>query len=392
MFRVCAPSVGFLFGLALALNSAPALAGTYRQLYAFQGRGDGAYPFAGLIDVNGTLYGTTDGGDNGDHGTVFSLDPMAGSETVLHSFLGGSDGAYPWGGLVQAGGRFYGTTNGGGAGDDGTVFWLNPRTRAEGVVYAFKGGSDGGGPEASLIKVRGSLFGTTHAGGNAGGDGTVFSLDRKTGAETVACSFGNGTPDGPSAPRASLLNVGGTLYGTSAYGGIGGNGAVFSVNPKSNVCNLVYAFAGGSDASGPVANLTRVGDTLYGTTVYGGCASCFVGYGTVFAVDLTTGAESIVYAFKGGSDAAYPYAGLVRIGSKLYGTTEDGGLHDFGAVFRIDTKTGAEAVLYSFQGGSDGAYPTSALVDADGTLYGTTESGGSTNCSGGCGTVFSYVP
>ena len=89
--------------------------GTETVLYSFgPGSGDGANPVAGLINVNGTLYGTTlNGGTNGD-GTVFSITP-SGTETVLYSFgTGSQDGTSPFAGLANVGGTLYGTTNSGG--------------------------------------------------------------------------------------------------------------------------------------------------------------------------------------------------------------------------------------------------------------------------------------
>jgi uncharacterized repeat protein (TIGR03803 family) len=97
------------------------------MLYKFKGRsGDGAQPFAGLINLNGTLYGTTLAGGASRKGTVFAI-TTSGAETVLHEFKGGSgDGAYPYAGLLNVEGTLYGTTYSGGADDDGTIFSLSP--------------------------------------------------------------------------------------------------------------------------------------------------------------------------------------------------------------------------------------------------------------------------
>jgi uncharacterized repeat protein (TIGR03803 family) len=91
--------------------------GTEKVLYSFAGGTDGAQPHAGLIDVNGTLYGTTSaGGGTGCSGsgcgTVYSVSPT-GSEVVLHSFGGSPDGSRPYAGLIGVKGTLYGTTVGG---------------------------------------------------------------------------------------------------------------------------------------------------------------------------------------------------------------------------------------------------------------------------------------
>jgi uncharacterized repeat protein (TIGR03803 family) len=157
---------------------------------------------------------------------------------------------------------------------------------------------------------------------------------------------------------------------------------------------VLYSFKFGvTDGQSPYAGLVRdAAGNLYGTTLYGGSSSnCSGGCGTVFKLD-TTGKETLLHTFEGPpADGKSPYAGLVRdAAGNLYGTTLKGGASDFGTVFKLDT-TGTETVLHSFVGSpTDGQYPRGGLVrDSAGNLYGTTGNGGSSsNCSGGCGTVF----
>jgi len=114
----------------------PARAQNEVVLYAFQGGSDAAEPFGGMIKVKGALYGTTisngytgSGGSSGSwlgSGTVFKI-TTAGAETVLYSFLGGSDGENPQAGLINVGGTLYGTTANGGASGNGTVFKITPQ-------------------------------------------------------------------------------------------------------------------------------------------------------------------------------------------------------------------------------------------------------------------------
>ena len=164
-------------------------------LYAFQFDPDGAYPQSGLIDVNGMLYGTTvAGGQDGSNctygtcGTVYRVGAN-GEEKVLHRFADGSDGATPMAGLIDVNGVLYGTTAEGGAGGScflaggncGTVYSITT-AGAETVLYRFAGGTDGFAPAASLTNVNGTLYGTTYFGGDKDecchvyGFGTVFSL------------------------------------------------------------------------------------------------------------------------------------------------------------------------------------------------------------------------
>jgi len=172
--------------------------------------------------------------------------------------------------------------------------------------------------------------------------------------------------------------------------------AVFSGSAQAQTFTLLYTFTGGADGGDPIGGLIMDGqDNLYGTTAEGGNPACPHGCGTVFKLD-TTGKETVLYSFTGtGKDGFFPSASLVRDAQgNLYGTTQGGGTGKYGTVFELDP-TGNETILYSFTGAGDGATPRSGLVlDDQGNLYGTTDSGGNLTCDGGlgCGTVFKVGP
>ena len=209
-------------------------------------------------------------------------------------------------------------------------------------------------------------------GGGASNRGTVFSIT-KSGSKTVLHSFG-GSGDG-AGPEGDLVNVDGTLYGTTSDGGgcvylSAGCGTVFSITP-SGTETVLHRFAGGSsDGSDPVAGLTNVSGTLYGTTAGGGPN----GFGTVFKI-TTAGKEKVLYFFAGGTDGNDPSADLSNVNGTLYGTTSGGGAHNYGTVFQVTT-SGVESVLYRFAGGTDGIGPQASLLDVNGALYSTTKDGG----------------
>jgi uncharacterized repeat protein (TIGR03803 family) len=274
-------------------------AGEERVLYSFKGGSkDGVQPRASLIDVNGTLYGTTASGgaakcniSGAAHacGTVFSVSPT-GKERVLYAFRGTPDASGPSAGLVDVNGTLYGTTIGGGTYDEGTVFSVS-RTGKERVLHSFgctnsSSCADGSEPQASLIDVNGTLYGTT-SGGGAYEEGTVFSVTR-TGKARVLYSFGSHANDG-IAPYASLIDVKGTLYGTTMNGGAttckissssaDGCGTVFSLSTLGTE-HVLHSFGGIEDGVLPYASLIDVNGTLYGTTFEGGTHSA----GTVFAL------------------------------------------------------------------------------------------------------------
>jgi uncharacterized repeat protein (TIGR03803 family) len=188
---------------------------------------DGGAPSAGLIaDEHGALYSTTRSGGISNNGTVFKLTPppkgqTGWTETVLYSFCSQpscSDGAFPFAGLIaDEQGAFYGTTAGGGVGNNGTVFKLTPPPKGqtgwtETVLYSFcsqPSCSDGAGPYAGLIAdEQRELYGTTSGGGSSGGYGTVFKLTpppkgQTAWTETVLHSFARGSDGG--GPYAGLI-------------------------------------------------------------------------------------------------------------------------------------------------------------------------------------------
>jgi uncharacterized repeat protein (TIGR03803 family) len=345
-------------------------------LYSFAGvQSGGKFTGAALIQgSDGSFYGTTFGGGANGDGTVFKITP-AGAEMLLYSFTGAhGDGANPNAALIQGSdGNLYGTTWDGGANNDGAVFKITP-AGVETVLHSLSGSpGDGMSPNASLVQGSDGNFYSTTARGGAIGDGTVFKIT-PTGVETVLYSFG-GTPDEANPLAALVQGSDGNLYGTTWDGGANGEGMVFSITP-AGVETVLYSFgATKTDGTGPQATLIQDSDgNFLGTTPSGGAN----GDGTVFKV-TPAGVETVLYSFGASqSDGTYAEASLIQ-GSdgNFYGTTSTGGANGDGTVFRI-TPAGVETVVYSFAGGpTDGANPNAALIQgSDGNFYGTTVSGG----------------
>jgi uncharacterized repeat protein (TIGR03803 family) len=403
--------------VAALLPLAGAQAGKSTVLYSFSGGSDGLAPTSGLIvDKVGNFYSTTDGGGSSDHGTVFKLAPD-GTETVLYSFAGGNDGEYPQAGLAMDSlGDLVGTTTEGGTSNLGTVFKVTP-DGTETVLHSFGQGEDGASPLGGVVfDKKGNLYGTTQDGGYSycpGTCGVVYEITRD-GKEKVIYKF-KGSPDGAYPLSTLIEDKAGNLYGTTLGGGQQsdycgvGCGTVFELSPAGKdkwTETVIYAFQGnGNDTTNPWAGIIAdSAGNLYGTAVNGSnYDQCdFNGCGTVYELSPANGGwtEKILYVFTGGNDGDTPYGGLVRDPEgNLYGTTFSGqrsancAFYGCGAVYKI-APDGTETTLRTFKGGPKDAANSSAnlIIDGKGNLYGTSQAGGSGACNDegqlGCGTVF----
>jgi uncharacterized repeat protein (TIGR03803 family) len=396
------------FACCLALLAPAAGAQTLTTLYQFTGQTDGSTPQAALVYQNGSLFGITVLGGTTGNGTVFKIDPATGAYSLLYNFQGGTDGAAP-SILIGKAGTLYGATFlGGNAACDGgcgTVFSVNPATGAETVLYAFAASQTDASFPLGLLYQKGILYGTSIYGGGSGcggpGCGTVFTVDPSTGAETILHNFAGGA-DGEN-PGASPTYYNGALYGTTyAGGGTGcggpGCGAVFKIDPKTGTESIAFSFTAGLSGSTPYSNLVEANGIFYSTTLDGVDSSP----GGVIAFNPATGAEQILHSFTGLADGALPAGAVVQRNGYLYGATYEAGAYPAdckrnsqiagcGTIYKVDTHSGHETVEHRFTG-TDGAHALAGLIYAGGAFYGVATAGGSNACPGGCGTVFKFVP
>jgi uncharacterized protein (TIGR03437 family) len=382
----------------------PALghAQTLTTLYTFSGtQGFGTTQGALVQGADGLFYGATSTGGPHSDGTIFKITPT-GVLTTLYSFSG-TDGMFPSSGLALGpDGDFYGTAYVGGTNaapgyqfsnslnGQGTVYKIAP-SGAFTVLHYFNG-ADGGGPFAGLtLGSDGNFYGAT-TGGGARGEGTVFRIT-PTGELTTLYSFTDSAskpfPFGPATPLT--LGGDGSFYGTSQVGA-NGDGAIFKITLTGTLTTL-YSF--NSSHVGPTGGLTLGRDgNFYGATTYvngTNSAGVFTGYSTIFKV-TTAGVLTTLYTgaltssnSSNGLTGFAPSGGLsLGPDGNFYGTSQVGGLNNFGTIFRVTT-TGTLTTLYSFSD-TDGASPDALMLGADGNFYGMTSAGGSTNE----GTVFRF--
>jgi uncharacterized repeat protein (TIGR03803 family) len=372
--------------MLLAAIAAPAQ--TFKSLVNFDGTdGSGPYFMSLVQGADGSLYGVTFYGGANNLGTVFKVTP-AGTLTTLHSFAGyPTDGAHPGAGLVlSTDGDFYGTTEGGGANNDGTVFRITPSGTLT-TQHSFDS-TDGELPDATLVQAtNGNLYGTTYQGGTSTacvyGCGTVFSV-APGGRLTTLHSFAGYPTDGATPYGALIQATDGNLYGTTLHGGTGagtdGPGTLFEITLGGTLTTL-HSFDV-TDGTGPSGGLVQsTSGNFYGTTNGGGANDD----GTVFKA-TPEGTVTTLYSFDG-TDGDSPEAGLVLgTDGSFYGPTSGGGANGYGTVFKI-TPGGALTTLHSFDL-TDGSEPADGLVQAtNGTFYGANSNGGANSD----GTVFSLA-
>ena len=342
---------GYGCGVVFELRQQPNGKWSEAVLYSFAGGDDGDGPYGSLIlDPSGNLYGTTTAGGNGVYhdGTVFELTPGASgwNESVLFDF-DFYDGAVPYAGVIMGKeGDLYGTTASSARG--GIVFRLTPGSDGwdESALYTFSCGKycrHGAGPDAgAILDAFGNLFGTTEGGGAYNG-GTVYELYRTSSGwtEKVLHSFHLSHSDGNTPGWGSLfMDSSGSLYGTTVGGGCCG-GVVFKLTPESDGRwkeTILYNFQSGATGHSPNAGVVMdKSGNLYGTTDYGGDPYC--GCGVIYKLSPGHSGKwtyTVLHEFGLGNDGGVPEGNLVMDNKgNLYGGTVLGGTYGGGVVFEL---------------------------------------------------------
>ena len=391
-----------LLAFTVASLSASAFSQTESTLYNFTGGSDGGRPYGRLIfDQSGNLYGTTISGGINNNGVVYELSPTAGggwTQTVLYSFLGGSDGSGPEGALVfDSLGNLYGGTYAGGMHNLGTIFELSPASGGdwtEKVLYNFAGGADGANSNGSLVfDATGSLYGTTVLGG-INGIGTVFQLSPASGGTwTEAVLFTCSQAVGGEPHGGVVLDNKGNFYTALINDGPFNGGAILRLRFVDGTWRtaLIYSFKDDANGGFPLGDLAITPHgRLYGATETGGSRDL----GAIFALEPQAGSsdwkETIVHSFGGEGDGRFGGASLSVVldaSGNLYGVTDAGGTARYGVAYKLTVGTGGvmkETILYSFNSTSQPV--ADPVLDSLGDLYGPSNLG-----ADGSGDVYEII-
>jgi uncharacterized repeat protein (TIGR03803 family) len=392
------PSLSSTLGLAMAVfasDPCDAATPTLKTLVSFGGDDYyGREPFSGVIaDGNGNLWGTTAVGGYDKLGTVFEVGKTEHGYDITFSlaFGGGDDAADPYAGLIaDTNGNLFGTTYGGGRYDGGVVFEVFSSRRSGAILYTFcsqPSCADGEKPLGELIlDAAGNLFGTTQFGG-ASNRGTVFAITPQGVDSTLTTLVSFGAFAGSPTGRL-IADRAGNLIG-AADGGLNGDGTLFEVAKTAagyaSTPTFLVSFTG-ADGKNPNGGLIADGNgNLFGTTLAGGAN----GMGTVFMLATNpqnpAGYASVpttLVSFTG-ADGKNPNGGLIAdANGNLFGTTQSGGANGTGTVFEIaktpEGYASTPTILVSFgRFANDPHAPTAGLIaDRAGNLFGTTAAGG----------------
>jgi uncharacterized repeat protein (TIGR03803 family) len=232
---------GTLFSYNLSTN-------TFSTLVNFSGASSpyyGSSPAGVTLTYasNGLLYGTTAFSGLNGGGTLFSFNPITNAFSTIFNFNGTSTGGTPYGGVIEVNNKLYGTTNFGGTNNNGTIYNVDMITGTHSILASFTGSVGlnlGARPKNSLTFANGLLYGLTANSGSSGDYGVIFSIDPATNTYSTVVNF-NSTNG--ANPYGNLLHASnGNLYGMTWMGGSASAGTLFEYNFSTNTHSVLTNF------------------------------------------------------------------------------------------------------------------------------------------------------
>lgn len=345
----------------------------YTPLYRFGSdpNDGGSYPRTGVIrHTNGLLYGVSQDGGLNNGGSIYRTNIFNTAYSIRHNF---SNGSQPVGELVQypltSSGNMYGVTLYGGTLNQGTIYRINSTGGGHQILHNFSGQTygDGANPNASLLIVNDTIYGTTLNGGT-NNRGVIFSLTL-SGTYTILHHF-TGTTS--ILARSELILDSNILYGNDSTGVLGAaKNTIFSYNLGTSQFNsynygttLTFTYGGG---------LTKGSNGLfYGTSFNGGIS----GNGVLYTCSTINNAG----IFYQNPNISPTYGKLMEApNGYLYGVTYYGGLGSNGQIYKIDLQGNNFEIIFNNFSVTGGTSPSGVLFHSGGYLYGTTSANGVSN-------------
>lgn len=357
-----------------ALASCAAAFAQLTVLHDFDQTPDGRSPRGVSARAGAYLFGVAQYGGANSWGSVWAYQTTTGTFAKLHDFSRAADGGVPID-LVVAGNAILGTTSGGGAHDDGTIWQIFPgpfdnRRDLDGAVE----GASGRG----IVLKDGHIYAVTYAGGGSGA-GTIFSMNTTTGDFDTLHEF-DAAADGLH-PSGRPVFRGNVLYGTAFEGGANGSGTLWSLDITSNQFTKLHDFDALNDGNHPAGDVVLDGAVLYGSAMNGGANN----QGTLWSYDPAQRGVAKLHDFAQNVDGSGPGA-MRQYGGRLIGTAANGGSFADGTIWQYDILSGEFETLRNLWGNVDGSFPAGHLLLDGSVLYGGSFFGG----AHGGGTLWSF--
>jgi uncharacterized repeat protein (TIGR03803 family) len=369
-----------LFLITFLALSANILNAQLTKLHDFTGNPDGSNVIGSLFSDGTFLYGATNGGGTSADGTLYKIKPDGTGYLKIYNFTG-SSGSQSNGALISDGTFLYGMTMIDGPLGFGVIFKVKPDGTGYVKLHDFTDNPDGADPYYGALYSDGTfLYGMTGIGG-VNSVGTIFKIKPDGTGYVTLYSFSGTASDG-SNPHGSLISDGTFLYGMTSTGGANNLGTIFKIKPDGTGYVNLLSFAGSANGATPEGSLISVGSFFYGMTRYGGTNNM----GVIFKIKSDGTGYGKLLDFAGTTNGSNPFQDLISDGVYLYGAGYAGGSSNLGVLFKIKPDGSGYSKLHDFTNNPDGGHPYSSLIYNGGSLYGTTQMGGTSNL----GIAFKY--
>ncbi|HXP48946.1 MAG TPA: choice-of-anchor tandem repeat GloVer-containing protein, partial [Bacteroidia bacterium] len=320
-----------------------------------------------------TIFGSASFGGSAGYGALYSCDSKTGKISFLHNFSQ-VDGIYPNGVYAVKNGVIYGTTGAGGKKKLGTIFEYIPSAKYFKVLHVFDSTLDGGQAVGCIRQFSDNKFyGMLDPIKTTPGYGRLFKYDPISNKDSICFTFTG--PNGKYGSSDLIQASNGLLYGVTTSGGKYNYGVLFSYNIITGKDSVVLNFDSINNGSTPWSYFVQAPNgLLYGFTEKGGAHN----KGVLISYNTITGKDSVLIQFSG-NNGAYPYASpLIDKNGELYGTTDSGGVYGKGVLFEYNIASGKDTILINFSG-SNGNIPTYIVADSNNNIFGGSWSGGANN-------------